>query len=593
MASRGDTPIRTVVVHCPDWPVAAAGAGPDEPAAVFHANRVVAATAAARADDVVPGLRRREAQGRCPGLAVYDHDPARDARAFEPVAAALATLTPRVEVTRPGTCSFVSRGPSRYHGGDAALAERAEAVARGAVAGQAAVRVGVADGPFAALLAAAGPGTGHGPAAGTAGRSSAGSCASGAAGPVTVVAPGESAMFLAPLPVTMLAEWADAAGAAGIECTGGLSRSGSADTAEVDELVDVLGRLGLHTLGAFAAIPAGQVLGRFGLTGVTAHRLAAGLDPRPLSTRPIPPELAVAAEIEPPAERVDRVAFVARALADELLGRLHHDGLACARLLVVAETEHGERLERCWRTDTGFGIAGVAAVADRVRWQLDGWLSGPPAVRPTSGVTRLTLAPEELVTAGSRQPGFWGGTAGAGARVVRSVARVSGLLGLGAVRVPELRGGRDPAGQVRLVPAAAVDLDESRQATIPAHHLPWPGRLPSPTPTMVGDAVPQAGSEQAGAGADGLGSTAADVLDAGGQVVGVDGRGTLSAPPAMVQIAGRRQAVVAWAGPWPADERWWDSEHHRRRARLQVTTDDTACLLVREDGRWWLEAVYA
>lgn len=563
-----DTPIRTVVVHCPDWPVAAAGAGPDEPAAVFHANRVVAATATARAEGVVPGLRRREAQGRCPGLAVHDHDPARDARAFEPVAAALATLTPRVEVTRPGTCSFASRGPSRYHGGDAALAERAEAVTRGAVAGRAGVRVGVADGPFAALLAAVGRAPVREPT-----------------GPVKVVAPGESAAFLAPLPVTVLAEWAGAAG--------GGSEPGDAGSTEIVELVDVLGRLGLHTLGVFAAIPAGQVLGRFGPTGVAAHRLAAGFDPRPLSTRPIPPELTVAAEIEPPAERVDRVAFVARALADELLGRLHHDGLACARLLVVAETEHGERLERCWRTDTGFGTAGVGAVADRVRWQLDGWLSGPPAVRPTSGVTRLTLAPEELVTAGSRQPGFWGGAAGAGERVVRSVARVSGLLGLGAVCVPELRGGRDPAGQVRLVPASAVDLDESRQATIPAHHLPWPGRLPSPTPTMVRAAVPRGGPDQAGAGADGLGSTAADVLDAGGQVVGVDGRGTLSAPPAMVQIAGRRQAVVAWAGPWPADERWWDSEHHRRRARLQVTTDDTACLLVREDGRWWLEAVYA
>jgi protein ImuB len=51
--------------------------------------------------------------------------------------------------------------------------------------------------------------------------------------------------------------------------------------------------------------------------------------------------------------------------------------------------------------------------------------------------------------------------------------------------------------------------------------------------------------------------------------------------------------VVAWAGPWPADERWWDPATHRRRARFQLLTDDGAAhLAVVEAGRWWLEAVY-
>jgi protein ImuB len=54
-----------------------------------------------------------------------------------------------------------------------------------------------------------------------------------------------------------------------------------------------------------------------------------------------------------------------------------------------------------------------------------------------------------------------------------------------------------------------------------------------------------------------------------------------------------RRAVASWAGPWPCDERWWDPETHRRRARLQVTTaDGTAYLLVVEAGRWSVEATY-
>jgi protein ImuB len=50
---------------------------------------------------------------------------------------------------------------------------------------------------------------------------------------------------------------------------------------------------------------------------------------------------------------------------------------------------------------------------------------------------------------------------------------------------------------------------------------------------------------------------------------------------------------MGWAGPWPADERWWDPAAARRRARLQVLLDDgTAHLLVLEHGRWHLEATY-
>ena len=71
------------------------------------------------------------------------------------------------------------------------------------------------------------------------------------------------------------------------------------------------------------------------------------------------------------------------------------------------------------------------------------------------------------------------------------------------------------------------------------------------------------------------------------------GRGTLTAVPARLVLAGRTIEVVAWAGPWAAEERWWDPARSRRRARLQVVdAGATARLLCREDGRWWVEAVY-
>jgi len=50
---------------------------------------------------------------------------------------------------------------------------------------------------------------------------------------------------------------------------------------------------------------------------------------------------------------------------------------------------------------------------------------------------------------------------------------------------------------------------------------------------------------------------------------------------------------LAWAGPWPVDERWWDPSAHQRLARLQVTSqEDVAYLLKLTDGQWWIEATY-
>ncbi|MDQ3385644.1 MAG: DNA polymerase Y family protein, partial [Actinomycetota bacterium] len=84
------------------------------------------------------------------------------------------------------------------------------------------------------------------------------------------------------------------------------------------------------------------------------------------------------------------------------------------------------------------------------------------------------------------------------------------------------------------------------------------------------------------------------VVDTSGAAVGVTGRGLVTAEPALVAIgAARAQTVCAWAGPWPADERWWDPDAHRRRARIQVVlADGAAHLLSLEAGAWTVEATY-
>ncbi|MCU1463851.1 MAG: repair protein [Acidimicrobiales bacterium] len=519
---------RTLVVWCPDWPVVASGHGAGEPVAVMAANRVVACSAAARAEGVARGLRRRQAESRCPGIVVVPHDPGRDARAFEPVVAAVERCGPAAEILRPGMCAIATRGPSRYFGGDAALVASVTEAARFCRQNPTDVRVGVADGRFAAELAA------------RRGR---------------VIAPGASAAFLAPLAVSALAR---------------------PDWAEWSELIDVLVRLGIVTLGDLAALPPQAVLARFGAVGAAAQRLAHGRDERPLAARMPPPDLDVSAELDPPAERVETAAFVARSLASQLHDELHGRGLACTRVRIEAETEHGESLSRLWRHD---GALGAAALAERTRWQLDGWIASGAT---TAGITRLRLAPDEVRPDTGRQLGFWGGDAAAGDRASRALARVQGLLGPDAVTTAVLGGGRDPLEQVQLVPWG----DEREPArpevmTISGWGRPertvWPGRLPPPSPATVHpDPLP------------------AEVVDDDGRAVAVTGRGLATGAPARVSIAGAGWVdVAAWAGPWPVDERWWDPTARRRRARWQVVTADGAAhLLAVAGGRWSVEATY-
>src|SRR5699024_6320591 len=135
------------------------------------------------------------------------------------------------------------------------------------------------------------------------------------------------------------------------------------------------------------------------------------------------------------------------------------------------------------------------ATADRVRWQLDGWMNAritraaPPdrgAGRPTalSGpVTLLRLQPVEVLAATEAlQLPLWGGPGEQDRlRARRVLVRVQDLLGPEAVQVPVLSGGRGPAERITLTPLG----DEPVPPADP--HQPWPGRLPDPSPAVLLD----------------------------------------------------------------------------------------------------------
>jgi len=507
-------PLRVFALWFPDWPLRAAlGPPPHPPTALVQANTIAACTASAREHGVRVGQRRREAQGRLAALRVLPHDPARDDRAFLPVLRLIEQHAPGTTLLRPGLAVVRARGPARYHGAEAEAGRALLAVL--AEAGYPEMRIGVADGPFTAELAARGP------------------------DPCTVVPAGRAAEFLAPLPVQVLRD---------------------------EQLAGLLTRLGVHTLGGFAALDGSEVRDRFGERGARLHALAAGSDSRIPAPRAPDPELVCAVEFEPALAGADQVAFAVRRTADAVLLALDDAGVVCTEVRIDLTDDDGRVHSRSWLHPTCFDAADLV---DRVRWQLEA-LAAESAQAPVDeasafgGIVAVRIAPVAVDDAAHHQPGLFGSATDE--RLHHAVSRVQTMLGHEGVVTAALSGGRWLADRQVLTPwgeRGVPPRDPER---------PWPGSLPDPVPAEVFLPPPPVG-----------------VAAADGAAVVVDERGALSAPPAWIDGA----EVRAWAGPWPVHEKLWDRAQGRIGHRLQIVDDrDRAWLVFRAGTRWWAEGRY-
>lgn len=501
---------RIMALWCPDWPVVAQLS--DLPAGTAMAvldgdGTILACSPAARAEGVRRGMRRRDAQARCPELALRTHDAAADARAFEPVLAVIESLSPGVAPIRPGLCAL--RVPSRYYGGEI---EAAAVIAEQLVEhGLWDVRSGVADDLFTAEQAAR--------------RAPTQECC--------VVSPGGSRDFLRDLPLAVLDDAA---------------------------MVDLLRRLGLHTLGDFARLPARDVQSRFGPVGQLAHQLVRGIDPRPVARREMPPDLVGRETFEPPLDNSEAIAFSMRSAAESFVEALAARGQVAMEVRVEFDVDGALASERLWRHPRWFDVPDLL---DRVRWQASGAAIGT--------VGEIRLIPERVAGLTEHADDLFGG--GPDDRVERGVAKVQSMIGPEAVRSAGLQGGRDP--RERQLTALWGD----RPARVRSAEAPWPGAIPSvPAPARV---LPE--------------SVPAQVVGADGRPILLTDRGALTAEPARLRATPAVDwlPIAAWAGPWPLDDLWWDEHAARRIARFQVVgIDGSAWLLSVENGQWWTEASY-
>ncbi len=185
---------------------------------------VGAATAAAEAAGVRPGMRLGEALATCPRLVLVDQDPAAVELAWEEVVRSLEDAGFSVEPAAPGVAYFETRGVERLYGGLEPALQRALA----AVGTVWDARIGAAGRRFAALAAATVAKPGH----------------------LLVVRDEQVKDFLSPLPLSLL----------------------PLERRRYEELES----LGVRKLGQLAGLPGGAVAERLGPDGRRAWGLARG-----------------------------------------------------------------------------------------------------------------------------------------------------------------------------------------------------------------------------------------------------------------------------------------------------------------------------
>ncbi|SMY10887.1 DNA polymerase Y family protein [Brevibacterium jeotgali] len=528
---------RLLALIVPDWPALAAAIDADlsatDPVAVMRANRVVSANAPARALGISRNMVTRAARSRCPGLVLAAWDPEGEARLFVAATQALDTAVARFTVLGPGAVSVPADSLQHVHTDEASAVEHLLARLTESTGWE--FLPGIADTPFAALLAA---------------RTS------------TRVEAGRTPKFLAAQPVHAL-EAADLL-------------DETLDPEDLRDLVSVLTRLGLRTLGDLALLDPADVGTRFGQLGMRARELARGLGHRGLRDHTREADLSVEAPLEPPTPRTDVLAFRARSAAAELFAAVRRRALACTQVTIRLTATSGEHHERTWRLED----MDDNRVADRVRWQAEGWLSSRsprnPRTNPSSapedglgvdeGIALLTLTAAELAAPLETQRSLLDGSSG---DVSHSLERVQGLFGPDSVLVPGLQGGRDPGETTLWTPWQQTPRAERDPKA------PWPGAIPAPHPVRVLD-------------------TPIELLDESGGTVSARPAG-LDRPPALLRIPGSgARRIVDHSSAWPVDTGWWDPAVRQYRVRLQVLADDGAAFLVcKEAGRWRLLGEYA
>jgi protein ImuB len=335
--------------------------------ALRDGQRLRTVTAAAARVHVRAGMTVAAARGRCATLDVRDWDDACVTRELARTSAAFLSASPQVAPAAgmPGTWWIGATGFDGL-GGERALAGVLQQMAR---VWHPSARVCVADSCVAARAGTWGAADGRGLMVD--GRTRDGDDDAHSA--FRIIQPGGDTAYLAPLPLALI---------------------------PMDpEVREALVALGLGTCGALAALSSGDVERRWGAAGLSAWRLAQGIDPRRPVLTPISAARQAHAELALSTTSAEPVLFLVRGALERLMADLVRDGRAAAAVAITLTLDDGRgalpsggiphTITREVRAPRA--LARVSPWFERCRALLDSWTLTAPVSAVTVAIT--TVAP--------------------------------------------------------------------------------------------------------------------------------------------------------------------------------------------------------
>jgi protein ImuB len=313
--------------------------------------------------------------------------------------------------------------------------------------------------------------------------------------------------------------------------------------------------------------------GRFGELGVELHRLARGDEQHPLAAVAPPPEHLCSRAFEEPVFDQQTLLNNVQTMAEEFSDYFVKRGAICVRLILKFESETGPHSERLWYRPQGLT---ARAITESAKWQIESSSHKSPLVR-------VQLIADEVRTDTACQLKLWGGITQVDETAGRAIGRLTELLGSTAVQLVKWQGGRDLQENFQLVSASHFQLRQSEVVTT-TDKPKWRGSLPTPSPSVVYSEPPLV-----------------QVVDKNKNLLRVSARHELSADPEQLIINQQNHKIISWAGPWPVEEKWWDTARSRRLVRLQVVIEKLlpdgsqqvqALLVALEHGEWSIAAIY-
>ncbi len=484
-------------------------------------GRILAASRRARGAGIHPGMTLPQARALLPDLHPLPRDPLSETTAQAVLLEIAECFSPRIEdggegeiylslagLTRRLTGSETPNPEERARGEIELAHQLLTAVRRqGLIA-----RVGIADGKLAARMAAMHRDSPH------------------------RVPPGGDPDLLSSLPLTALEPDAETAA--------------------------ILEHWGIHSIGAFARLPAHRVANRLGPSGRILHQQARGRDPRPfLPYRPLP-TFHEGATLDWPLTQIEPFLFAARAALERLVTRLAERGMGCSRLEVDLELEPQGHHQRSLSLPAP--TRDVKTLLTLLRYELE---ANPPGA--TVVAFRLTADPGH---SRAGQLDLFGPRVPAPDRLATTLARLAALLGRERIGTPEALDSRRPerftVSDFSPPPPSGGGPDgtPSRSRALAVRVL----RPPLPLEVIVAPATGATGDQRP--------------LRLRAEI----GEATARRP----RIKGK---VRTASGPWDLEEEWWRNGLATRREYWDVELDDGALYRIFKEspsGNWFADGFY-